>query len=316
MSTTTSISTTYAGQDSKEYIAAALLSGRTLNEGLITIKPNVKHKSVLHKVETGSILKSASCDFDSSSSVTLSERIIEPLEFNVNLQLCKSDFRSDWMAEEMGFSAHDQLAPSFADFLIGHVSAKVAQKIEQNIWVGDSSNDGEFSGITTLIGADANLPAAQEVSGTTLTAANIITEMGKVADAINNNLYGEEDLYIYASQNAVRLYVRALGGFASNLGANGVDNRGTLWYGGGDLTFDGIKVVMANGLGDNQMIAAQKSNLYFGTGLLNDLNLVKVIDMSDLDGSDNVRVIMKATAGVQYAIAEDITTYGVTNSAN
>jgi len=40
------------------------------------------------------------------------------------------------------------------------------------------------------------------------------------------------------------------------------------------------------------------------------------LDMSDLDGSDNVRVVMRMTGGVNYAIAEDIVTYGITNAAN
>jgi hypothetical protein len=58
-----------------------------------------------------------------------------------------------------------------------------------------------------------------------------------------------------------------LGGFgASGLGANGVDNKGTMWYGSRDLFFDGIRVAMANGLPSNKMVAAQSSNLFFGTG--------------------------------------------------
>jgi hypothetical protein len=38
--------------------------------------------------------------------------------------------------------------------------------------------------------------------------------------------------------------------------------------------------------------------------------------MSDLDGSENVRVIMRFTADAKYGFAEDIVTYGITNSAN
>jgi hypothetical protein len=57
------------------------------------------------------------------------------------------------------------------------------------------------------------------------------------------------------------------------------------------------------------MIAAQKSNLYFGTGILNDQNIVKVIDMADIDGSQNVRVIMRFTAGVQQIFGGDIVLY-------
>ena len=91
---------------------------------------------------------------------------------------------------------------------------------------------------------------------------------------------------------------------------------GTQWWNNGSLTFDGVKIFVAQGLADNKVIAAEKSNLYFGTGLLADHNEVKVIDMADLDGSQNVRVVMRFTAGVQYGVIEDIVTYGITNSAN
>ena len=317
MATTTSLTTSYAGEFAGEYIAAALLSGSTIENGLITVKPNVKHKEVLKKVSTDGILKDASCDFTATSTLTLTERVLNPKELQVNLQLCKKDFRGDWEAIQMGMSAHDTLPPSFADFLIGHVAAKVAQKIEQNIWVGDEDNSGEFNGFSEIIAGDANLPAAQEVAGTTVTAANVIAQLGSIVDAIPSTLYGSEDLYIYVSQNIARAYVRALGGFSVAATSNsGVGAQGTQWWNGGALSFDGVKIAIANGLADNTAMAAEKSNLFFGTGLLSDHNLVKVLDMADLDGSDNVRVVLRMTGGVNYAIAEDIVTYGIANTAN
>ena len=57
------------------------------------------------------------------------------------------------------------------------------------------------------------------------------------------------------------------------------------------------------------MVAAEKSNLFFGTGLLSDSQEVKVIDMADLDGSQNVRIVMRYTAGIQHAIGSDIVLY-------
>jgi hypothetical protein len=150
-----------------------------------------------------------------------------------------------------------------------------------------------------------------------VTSANVITELGKIADAVPSALYGSEDLNIYVSQNIARAYVRALGGFgASGLGAAGTNDMGTQWWNNGSLSFDGIKLFVANGLGDDVAVAAEKSNLYFGTGLLADHNEVKLLDMADLDGSQNVRVVMRFTAGVQYGIIDEIVTYGITNSAN
>jgi hypothetical protein len=46
------------------------------------------------------------------------------------------------------------------------------------------------------------------------------------------------------------------------------------------------------------------------------MNLVKLIDMADIDGSQNVRVIMRFTADAKYGFAEDVVTYGITNTAN
>jgi hypothetical protein len=317
MATTTSITTTYAGEFKDKIIAAALLSSPTIDNGGIEIKPNIKYKEVIKKIATDAILKNATCDFDATSTVTLTERILQPEEFQVNLQLCKKDFHSDWLSAQQGYSAFDVLPKSFADFLVAHVAAKVAAKNETNIWAGVNANAGEFAGFQALLAADAALPAAQEVAGTTVTASNVVAELGKIVDAIPATLYTNENLYIYVSQNIARAYVRALGGFgASGLGANGTNAQGTQWYNNGSLSFDGVKIFVANGMSNNVAIATTKDNLYFGTGLLTDMTEVKVIDLADIDGSQNVRVVMRMSAGVQYGIVEDIVTYGLTNSAN
>lgn len=308
MATTTSITTSYAGEFAGKYISAALLSGETLNNGGVEIKPNVKFKEVIKKVSTDAILKDATCDFDPTSTLTLTERILQPEEFQVNLQLCKKDFRSDWEAIQMGFSSFDQLPPSFADFLIGHVSAKVAQKIETNIWGGVNANAGEFDGLTVLMAADGDVNDAVTTE-TSFTAANIADEIGKLVDAIPNSVLYQDDLHIYVPNNVYQLYLRALGGFQSGgVGANGYDNKGNN-QALSSLMYDGIKIFRAPGMPADHMVAAQKSNLFFGTGLLSDLNEVKVIDMGDLDGSQNVRVVMRATAGVQYGIGSDVALY-------
>jgi len=307
MATTTSITTTYAGEFAGKYLSAALLSADTIEGGGITVKPNVKFKEVMKKVSTDAIVKDATCDFSDTSTLTLTERILQPEEFQVNLELCKKDFRSDWEAIQMGYSAFDNLPPAFSDFLIGHVASKVAEKMENNIWQGVNATAGEFDGFEVLWEADSDVV---DVTGTTVTAANVITEMGKVVDAVPTTIYGKEDLYLYVSSNVARAYVRALGGFgASGLGANGLNGEGTTWFNGQNLAFDGVKIFVAPGLSDNTMAAAQKSNLFFGTGLLSDTNEVKLLDMADLDGSQNVRVVMRFTAGIQYGIGSEIVLY-------
>ena len=315
MATTTSITTTYAGESKNQIISAALLAGNTLANGLITFKPNIVGKEVVRRLETDGLVKGATCDFSDTSTITSTERIIEPKEFQVNLELCKTDWFNDWNGYQMGASAHRNVPSSIQQYILEYVSAKVAAANEVSIWEGTDGADN-FDGISTLLAADADLPAAQEVTGTTVTAANVIDELGKVADAIPSSLYGDPDSCIYVSQNIFRAYKRALGGFgASGLGANGYMAQGN----NQDINvqyFDGVKIVMANGLADNKMIFAKKDNLWFGTSIASDWNEVRLLDMADLDGSKNVRVIMRFLAGVQYGVVEDIVTYGIVNGAN
>ena len=308
LSTTTSITTTYAGEFAGQYISAALLSGKTLAEESITVVPNIPFKQVMKKVATDDIVKDASCDFSPTSTVTLTERILQPEEFQVNIQLCKKDFINDWEAAQIGVSPNNRtLPPKFADFLIAHVADKVAQRIETNIWNGTNATAGQFDGFKTTLLADGDVV---DVSGTSSTASNVITELGKIMDAIPSAVYGSEDLTIYLPSNMYRNYIRALGGFALGTGfAAGYKDEGQMWFNGQGLTFDGVRISLAQGLASDTAVAAQKSNLFFGTGLLNDRNEVKVIDMADIDGSQNVRVVMRFTAGIQHAIGSDIVLY-------
>jgi hypothetical protein len=294
-----SITSTYAGEFAGKYISAALLSGNTISNGLIEVKPNVKFKEVLKRVSLTGAIANASCDFTDAGAVVLTERIIEPKELQINLELCKTPFQSDWDAIEMGFSAHDNMPKTFSDYFIGLMAAEISAQTETDIWSG-TAGAGTFDGFATLLTA-ATLPAGQDITGVAITPANVVAELGKVVDALPTALYGNEDLYIYVASNVLRAYKRAIAAAGGSVQGNNQDLNVEF--------FDGIKVVSANGLASDTMVSTLKSNLYFGTGLLNDQNEIKVLDMSDLDGSKNVRFIARYTAAVQIAILEDVVFY-------
>ena len=301
MATTTSITTTYAGQFSGKYIAAALLSAPTLDKEYITIKPNIKYKEVVKTLAQANIIVDASCDFTATGSVTLNERILQPDEFQVNTQLCKKDFRSDWEAIEMGVSVYDNLPASFTDFLIANTAGQVAAQIETNIWTGSAAVNGQFAGMINQISSSATLPSANFVTQSAPTQANVTASLLAVVNAIPTTVYGKEDLYIYVSTATVKAYQAALG--AANYQFNS-------FTGFAPLSFQGISLAWCPGMPAGITIAAQKSNLFFGTALMSDKNEVKVLDMADLDGSQNVRIIMRYTAGVQFGIIGDIVVAG------
>ena len=308
------IATSYAGQFAGKYISAALLSAPTIENGGVTVMPNIKFKSVIQRLETAGVLENASCDFQTNSTVDLTERILEVKDLQVNMQLCKSQFHDTWQGIEQGFSSFDVLPKSFADYLIAHVAAQVASANEVSLWQGSSANAGEFDGLFSTALVDPNLPPAQLINNAVITPANVIAQMQLVDDAIPATLYGKSDLKIYVSQNVAKAYVAALGGFgaigAGSLANSGTNAQGSQWYTNGALSFNGTPVFMANGLPANSMLATTTSNLYFGCSLLSDTQEVRVIDMSDIDGSQNVRVIMRMAAGATYGVIEDIVVYG------
>ena len=297
----------YSGEFAGKYLGSALLSASTLDAGAVSILPNIKYKAAMKVGTFSNLVRSADCDFDATTSgLTLTEKVLTPAELQVNLQICKKELHADWEAAQMGFSAFDELPPLFSDYVISRVAAEVANATETSIWSG-AAGEGSFDGFSTLLAADATVV---DVAAATVTAANVIDQLGAIVDAADAAVLGKEDLTLYISNNIARAYIRALGGFASaGLGGNGVDSKGTTWYNGGQLTFEGINIFVAQGLGDNKAVLAEKSNLFFGTGLLDDRNEVKVIDMADLDGSQNVRVVMRYTAGVQIGIGSSIVYY-------
>jgi hypothetical protein len=314
-------STSYAGEAAAGYIAAALLSANTLDKKLVTIMPNVKYKSVIQKISVASIVNDASCDFiTNTGSVTIAEQVLTPKELQVNLQLCKQEFVASWEALQLGFSAFDEIPKSFNDFLVSYVGGKVAEATEQNIWQGTNTN-GSFAGFQNILsasvaagGATAVLPARVTGGSSTIisgsvTSTNVVSKLDSIVQTIPTTVYGKQDLLLYIGTNVAKAFQTAMAGNgASGLGANGFNNQMNI--GEKPYNFQGIEMVLCPGLSDSTIVAAQKSNLFFGTGLLSDYNQVKVIDMSDIDGSQNYRIIMRFTSGVQFGVGQDIVYYG------
>jgi len=302
-------SSSYAGEFAGKYLGAALLSASTLDAGAITILPNIKYKAAMKVGTFSNLVRSADCDFDSTTSgLTLTEKVLTPSELQVNLQICKKELHADWEAAQMGFSAFDELPPLFSDYVISRVAAEVANATETSIWSG-AAGEGSFDGFLQVALADNDV---NDITAVAIDSSNVIAQMGAVVDSAVANapaILGKEDLTLYVSTNVAQAYIRSLGGFTATIGGAGTDNKGTQWYNGGALSFEGINIFVAKGFGSNKMLLSPKSNLFFGTGLLDDRNEVRVIDMADTDGSQNVRVVMRYTAGVQIGIGSDIVLY-------
>lgn len=306
MPTTETVSSNYAGEAAQSYFSGVLLSPTTIANGGVDPIGGIRYKLNLPKVDLSGIIADSTCDFTDVGTITRSERVLEVEEFEVNMQLCKSTYRPTF--DNMAATGHADLAPNFAGYIAQLVGGNIAQSRENTIWKGTAATSGEFDGFETLYTNVAEQPAGYEIAGTTLSAANIIAQLGLVRDAASTALYNKEGFSIRISTAAKRFYISAMS-------ALGYIDR---YHMNGDypLTFEGIPLIECAGMSDNVMFATYMGNLWYGYGEAGDAQRVDIIDQSPLDGSNNVNVVAKWADGIQVANPEDVITYGITNAGN
>jgi hypothetical protein len=299
MATTTSLTTTYAGREAAGYIRAAFLSNESLSA--VTIKENIEYKQVVRRLVDDITFANATCDFTATGTVTLSERILTLEKFQVQRQLCKNTFLIDW---ENRSEQNNELHASLTDALIANVMAGVAARNEVLIWQGVNATAGEYDGFETLFLADATV--LDVASPAAIDATNVIEEMGKLVLTLPTRVRrATEKPVIAVSSNVAEAYRSAIlglgGGYYLYQGESVVMN----WQGQYD-------VIECPGMSDDTMAFYQKSNLWFGTNLLDQWNTVAVLDMYQYDLSNNVRFSCSFFAGVQYGFGNEIAFYQYT----
>lgn len=278
---------TYAGLFANKYIAAALLSGDTLAKELITVHPNVAYKEVIRNYQNSIVIADATCDFTDSSSVTLGEYVLTTVEKQVNLQLCKNQLRTTWEAAQAGFSAFEKLPATFEEFALAQTAAEVAQAVELGIWKTTLFYNGTAD--EGMVGYLLDNSAITVTATGVTTGVNVVARLQAMLDASPSALYGKEGYQFYVGPTTMKAYQAALSAGNYNF---------QFYVGEKPMNFQGIPVTMCPGLNDSDCVLGLKSDLHFGTGLLSDYNEVKFIDMSDIDGSQNVRIIMRFTGGL------------------
>tara|TARA_R110000787_G_scaffold111562_1_gene220462 strand:+ start:629 stop:1531 length:903 start_codon:yes stop_codon:yes gene_type:complete len=296
-----SITGNFAGEKAAGYIYPALLSGKTLGEGNVTIHENVAYKLNVRNIEgTAANFQAAGCDFNDSGDVTISDVVLTPVDLMINRTLCKQDFRSQWESLEMrGRMLGQELPTSLLDFFIEKNVSLISAQVETLLWTGANDATGNFTGLETRLAADGTVNNVA-IGAVTIGADTIIAQLGRVRDAIPNTVYGKEDLAIYIPTSIQKFYIAAQAALGyQNLYHDGVTG----------LNFEGIPLKVAPGMSNDLMVAARASDLHFGTNVMTDMAEVRALDMAELDGSDNVRFIARFSAGTQNTNGADIVLY-------
>ena len=295
------VTSNYSGGVFRQYISAALKEAKSL-EGL-TVLENIKLKQSIRKMAGSSLVADATCDFTDAGTLALTEAVLEPKNLQINVDLCKKTLLSGFEAEEMKAGAFNRTAPTFDQYVLSYFGELIADSVEGSIWSGADATAGEFEGfLTATTGAFAvngNVVQTDNTggAGTAYTAANIISNLQTLVAGIPANVYGRDDLRIYMNMKTYRFYISAI----STLGYVNAYNMN------GDYVpvFEGITIQPCPGMPDDELVAAETSNLFYGTDLLSDDTNIKMLDMTSLDGSDNMRVVAKFSGGVQVGIGAD-----------
>ena len=315
MATTQTFTGNYAGEKAIGYVAPAVLSANTIAQGAVTVHENVRYKLNVRNFASTGFLADATCDFASSGAVSLSDVVLEPKEMQVGLELCKKNFTDQWESIEMrGAMLGQEIPASFTDWLVERLNAITAKDVETYIWQGANTTN-QFEGFEAKLLANSSV---NDVTGTTLTAANIIAELAKVVSAIPSAVYAdraENGVAIRISIKAAQLYQRALGygivPLATDLtsAANINSYNNGLTVGEKPLNFEGIPLIVCNGLSDNKMVAGRSADLHFGTNVLTDMTSIDIIDRAPIDGSQNFRFVQRFSAGTQITNGSDLVYY-------
>ena len=297
------VTSNFSGKAAGFYISAALKETRSLD--YLTLIENIKYKSNIQRMAGSSVVRDATCDFTDNGTLALTEKVLEPKNLQINLDLCKTTLLSSWEALQMRAGAGAPPPPSFDDYVISYMGEIIADAAEDSIWSGVAANNGEFAGFLgtatgyLLPGVDATV--VQSSASGAYTAGNIIANLQTLTADMAANVSAilrKEDLHIYMNSKTYALYVSAV----STLGyVNAYNMNGDY-----EPVFEGYKIAVCPGMVDNQLVAAQRSNMFAGTDLLSDTTRIALLDMANLDGSDNIRVVAKYSMGVQTGVGADI----------
>jgi hypothetical protein len=267
----------YTDQLSTDLISAALLKSFTTE--FVTIEAGkTAGTSTINLMNSTVDIKDATCGFAAGqvgSNATVFSQI--PLVVGSKMlkeQMCPEDLRSKWTSSQLGAGAQQETVP-FAELIANNKMANIAKYVENTIWQGDGAT------LTGLLYQTENAQGSINSAGayTAWTSSTAISEFWLNVGSLTPELQTEDDLVMYTSYANYQALVAALintgasviGQFAQVSNASGVNAPSSFVFPGTNIT-----VFAAPGINDAaRVIIAPKKYIFFGTGLLDEMDTFK-----------------------------------------
>lgn len=151
----------YIGEFAKEWVADILLSGDTIDQGNISVHPNIKKAEKIQTISTDAIFQSRADSFNASGTTTVSERSLSPVNLMsqdvVGINALLAAYQS---AQMLPGANNNDLPTEMGQFLINRKAEVIKNQIDELIWRGDVSLTGNLirkwhDGLVTLAEADS-----------------------------------------------------------------------------------------------------------------------------------------------------------------
>lgn len=228
----------------------------------------VKSAEAIPLIDTDANFQADACGFDASGATTFTQRTVTVGKIKVEEKFCPKDLEPKFTQEALNAgSTYESFGNAdFEAAFLDKKNARIAAQLETAIWQGDTSSGSEnlkrFDGLMKLIDAgspvDANVNAFTGAGViATLTAANAISVVKAVKNAIPAALKGQTDLTIFCGYDFYDMYVDA--GVTANLFAYNFNDESN--YGGLKVPGTGIRLEAVHGLdGTGDLYAFKLAN--------------------------------------------------------
>jgi hypothetical protein len=288
--------------DSAQIYHSALIKGGS--KSLFTAIVDAKDKTRIKKHDFGDVLQADGCTFSPSGEGTLSEKLVDLCTIKVNLEFCQSILESSFVSNQMrsGANSADFLPADFQAYVVDQLAKKMDADFETLVWQGAVASTGSSYPIPLCDGLLAQFAAdgtVVDVTATTITSSNVVAEIARVYDAIPEAVKFSPEMRIFVSTNVLAAYKQAIAAASAE----------SYYTKDAEPTFLGIPLVLAQGLPNNRMVAAELTNLFLVTDLVSDYDDIKLLPQGDVTGDDTIRVKGRVKFAVAYAFGGEIVAY-------
>jgi hypothetical protein len=290
--------TAYVDQVKMDLIKKMILGGRSTS--FLTVQPGIKSAASINLLSSDLVAQAGGCGFTDDGETILTQNTLNVCPLKVNESICIDTLEQYYTQVMLQPGSYDTDF-GFEQIYTEEKVSQISSLIDTLIWTGNESVTGQTglcNGFVTLANTtySGSVVNGNVTSATAITASNIIGLVDDAIQVIPTNIIAEDDLYLYCGYDFARLYFTAL------RNAN-LYNYPSVETGANDFMItipsSNVKLVAVKGLtGTNKFFISTKSNMYFGTDLLDDYENLQIFYSMDFQ---EVRVVAKWKSGVNAA---------------